>query len=92
MTTETPPDDWVLREAAKQANITNWEKDDLRYYYGNGRTFRALCDMIEKHEKPPVDRKALCAREAMTEFFPPHADPEGVALRAIELWEEGFGK
>lgn len=52
----------------------------------------ALCDMIQKYEKPPVDRKLLCAREAMTEFFIPHADPEGVALRAIELWEEGFGK
>ena len=52
----------------------------------------ALCNMIQKHEKQPVDRKVLCAREAMTEFFPPHADPEGVALRAIELWEEGFGK
>jgi len=51
-----------------------------------------MCGMIQKYEKKPVDRKVLCAREAMTEFFPPHADPEGVALRAIELWEEGFGK
>jgi hypothetical protein len=61
--------------------------------------------MIAKYEKPPVDRKLLCAREAMAE----NAETTGwggkfrsgnydvtyhitVPLRAIELWEEGFGK
>ncbi len=97
MTTETPPDDWVLIEAAERFTWKVMDMEELRNLYQDPtisacRGFRALCDMIAKHEKPPVDRKLLCAREAMTEFFPPHADPEGVALRAIELWEEGFGK
>jgi hypothetical protein len=90
MTTETPPD-WVLLEAARQANITNWEKDDLRYYYDNGRTFRALCDMIQKYEKKPVDRKLLCAQEAR-DSTRAEATTVAIAIRAIELWEEGFGK
>jgi len=88
----TMPEDWVLLEAAKLADEPDIEIQWLRDLHNACGTFRALCDMIAKHEKPPVDRKVLCAREAMTEFFPPHADPEGVALRAIELWEEGFGK
>jgi len=67
--------------------------------------FRALCDMIAKHEQPPVDRKLLCAREAMaraagsevserqwrdgsSDYMP---SIQGI-IRAIELWEEGFGK
>ena len=92
MTTETQtPDDWVLLEAAKMCGWDT-EIERPRRLYSKDSPFRALCDMIAKHEKPPVDRKVLCAREAMTEFFPPHADPEGVALRAIELYEEGFGK
>jgi hypothetical protein len=88
----TMPEDWVLLEAAKLADEPDIEIQWLRDLHNACGTFRALCDMIQKYEKPPVDRKVLCAREAMTEFFPPHADPEGVALRAIELWEEGFGK
>jgi len=88
----TMPEDWVLLEAAELSGWDVWPIAKLRYFYDDGGTYRALCHMIAKHEKPPVDRKVLCAREAMTEFFPPHADPEGVALRAIELYEEGFGK
>ena len=92
MTTETQaPEDWVLLEAAKQANITKLEIDELRCYSLNGRTFRALCDMIAKHEEPPVDRKVLCAREAAVGHYPNHV-VENIAVRAIELYEEGFGK
>ncbi len=43
-----------------------------------------------------VDRKVLCAREALAEASIAHADvmwtDEDIAVRAIELWEEGFGK
>lgn len=105
MTTETPPEDWVLIEAAKQVG---WDycEDTLRQLYRyRDPAFRALCDMIAKHEKQPVDRKLLCAREAMAE----NAETTGwggkfrsgdyddtyhitVPLRAIELYEEGFGK
>jgi hypothetical protein len=105
MTTGTPPD-WVLLEAAKRGDDTEkWTLGQLRAFYKTGYIFRALCDMIAKHEKPPVDRKLLCAREAMAEnaetsewggkFRSGNYDVTyhiTVPLRAIELWEEGFGK
>ena len=92
MTDKTPPD-WVLTEAAKRCGEHWPEYHDASYVYRTDPPFRALCDMIEKHEQPPVDRKALCAREAMagTVLFDPVAI-EGIVSRAIELWEEGFGK
>ena len=98
MTTETPPD-WVLLEAAKRSDCDVYRRDGA---------FLALCGMIEKYEKPPVDRKLLCAREAMAENAETGVASEWggkfrsgnydvtyhitVPLRAIELWEEGFGK
>jgi hypothetical protein len=107
MTTETPPD-WVLLEAAKRANIRECRIGSLRGLYHYGGTFTALCDLIAKHEKPAVDRKLLCAREAMAENAETGVASEWggkfrsgnyddtyhitVPLRAIELWEEGFGK
>jgi hypothetical protein len=50
--------------------------------------------MIQKHEKPPVDRKVLCAKQAIAEWVQTTDDigQEWIGLRAIELWEEGFGK
>lgn len=93
MTDKQTPPDWVLLEAAKRCGWTpdlTWLRADYRAVNGS---FRALCDMIEKHEQPPVDRKLLCARGAMagTVLFDPVAI-EGIVSRAIELWEEGFGK
>jgi hypothetical protein len=93
MTTETPPEDWVLLEAAKRSGWDAYTTQVLREAYGDGGTYRALCDMIAKHEKPPVDRKVLCAREALNQCFDARERRvERIALRAIELWEEGFGK
>lgn len=51
----------------------------------------ALCNMIQKHEKPPVDRKVLCAQEAWR-LHDEDLDSVTICVRAIELWEEGFGK
>ena len=92
--TDTPPD-WVLREAAKRAGYhwLNHTVEDLREYYIDGEEddlFAALCDMILKHEQPPIDRKLLCAREACSERL--GITVEEIAVRAIELFEEGFGK
>ena len=88
--TDTPPD-WVLIEAAKRSG---WAKkltaEYLQRSYGISGSFTALCDMIFKHEQPPVDRKLLCAREACSERL--GITVEEIAVRAIELWEEGFGK
>jgi hypothetical protein len=98
MTTETPPD-WVLLEAAKLCGYTEiWCNANFihRHFYPNDKTFRALCDMIAKHEKKPLDRKLLCAEQATDEASIARADVvwtvEDIAVRAIELWEEGFGK
>jgi hypothetical protein len=85
----------VLIEAAKRAGL---KRSPAQLRAGQiARSakpyFRALCDMIERYEQPPEDRKLLCAREAMqgTVLFDPVAI-EGIVSRAIELWEEGFGK
>jgi hypothetical protein len=89
MTNQIPPD-WVLLEAAKRAGW-NDTIEQMRGQYRAYAVYRSLCNMIAKHEQPPVDRKLLCAREAMREQRPDDW-PETACLRAIELWEEGFGK
>ena len=86
------PEDWVLIEAAKKCG---WDVflDSLRIRYNDSTPYRALCDMIAKHEQKPVDRKLLCAREAAAEHGYYAEDwAEKACIRAIELWEEGFGK
>ena len=93
--TDTPMPDWVLLEAAKRAGYhwLNHTVEDLHEYYADGENddlFRALCDMILKHEQPPVDRKLLCAEEACIKDGW-HITVK-TCVRAIELWEEGFGK
>jgi hypothetical protein len=61
------------------------------------RAISALCDMIERYEQPPQDRKLLCAREALREASEV-ANWGGVipdvhnCIRAIELWEQGYGQ
>jgi hypothetical protein len=88
--TDQTPEDWVLIEAAKRCG---WDVplDSLRIRYHHSTPYRALCDMIAKHEQKPVDRKLLCAREAMREQRPDDW-PETACLRAIELWIEGYGE
>jgi len=96
------PADWLLIEAAKRGGWAYHDVDNLRAVWHNpplylgGNLFRALCDMIERYEQPPVDRKLLCAREAMGQWGALLAsgdeDWEWVAILAIELWEEGFGR
>ena len=87
--TQTPPEDWVLIEAADQSEMLERNPARLRLLRGGDKVYRALCDMIAKHEKPPVDRKLLCAQEAATQLGEPISY---TAVRAIELYEEGFGK
>jgi DNA-binding PucR family transcriptional regulator len=93
MMTDTPMPDWVLLEAAKRS----WwfeilQLSYLQRCYGDIKFYRALCDMILKHEQPPMDRKLLCAREAERRLDGRYRTAEMIAVRAIELWEEGFGK
>lgn len=94
MTDQQTPPDWVLIEAAKRgvwcvaASIV--QKRDM---YHKEPLYRALCDMIQKYEKPPVDRKVLCAREAVnSEGYVPEGSVVRAAIRAIDLYLEGFGE
>ena len=85
------PEDWMLIEAAKRCG---WDARPerlpmLQADYGKSLPYRALCDMIAKHEQKPVDRKLLCAREAVRLW---HDSVESAAVRAIELYLEGFGE
>jgi hypothetical protein len=91
MTTETPPKDWVLREAAKLSGRSHCSIETVRDRWHLDKTFRALCDMIAKHEKPPLNRKLACAYEARDSAWA-GATTVAIAIRAIELYEEGFGK
>ena len=88
--TDTPPD-WVLIEASKRCGWGDCKPDTIRLQYPD-KTFLALCDMILKHEQPPVDRKLLCAREAHRRWVQYSSSMQDFAVLAIELWEEGFGK
>jgi hypothetical protein len=103
MTDKQTPPDWVLTEAAKRSGWQVLDGDLCvpRYWLNNNGAFRALCDMIERYEQPPPDRKLLCAEQAMYELQTraahridgsPVTTAKDVAVRAIELWEEGFGK
>ncbi len=91
MTDKQTPPDWVLIEAAKRGGYSpefRW----LKAQYEDNPLYRALCDMIERYEQPPVDRKLLCAREAVRTADLFHEDAgEVIAVRAIELWESGYG-
>ena len=89
MTDKKTPPDWVLSEAAKRCG---WSYGTAELYYDNP-VYAALCDMIERYEQPPVDRKVLCAREAAKEYGYDQGDlAENACIRAIELWEEGLGE
>ena len=99
MTDKQTPPDWVLIEAAKRSGWQVLDGDLCvpRYWLNNNGAFRALCYMIERYEQPLPDRKLLCAREAITQshdenFRSNICQWEWIALRAIELYEEGFGK
>jgi hypothetical protein len=92
MTTETQtPEDWVLLEAARLSAFHEVPFTTLQSAYRAKSAYSALCDMIAKHEKPPVDRKVLCAQEAWR-LHDEDLDSVTISVRAIELWEEGFGK
>ena len=97
--TDTPPN-WVLIEAAKRCD---WAYDDiaeLQQQYKADLPYAVICDIILKHEQPPVDRKLLCAQAALTgalieldaSRLPKKECMWDCCVRAIELWEDGFGQ
>ena len=91
------PEDWVLLVAADRGGLpwVDHSIEELREEYKDGADglYRALCDMIAKHEQKPVDRKLLCAREAVGHAYINVENwYEAIAIRAIELYLEGFGE
>lgn len=99
--------DWALRRAAsKTSGYKDCSIKSLRTYYRIRErpcAYSALCDMVLKYEDPPVDRKLLCAREAIARL-PGMMDIVAQGYRkgeydvylskyveAITLYEEGFG-
>lgn len=68
MTDKQTPPDWVLIEAAKRSGMrTDMSLHSMRQIYSEkSNTFRALCDMIERYEQPPMDPLV----EALIETFP----------------------
>lgn len=90
MTDKQTPPDWVLIEAAKRSGwdfTLEWLRDEYDYV---NTAFHALCDTIERYEQPPMDRKVLCAHEAVLTAGDGWTRAD-VAVRAIELWESGYG-
>lgn len=77
---DTPPD-WVLIEAAKRCG---WAYGTADNYHDNP-VYAALCDMILKHEQPPVDLISQCAMDVCG-----NRDAIGWAkcVRAIEMYLE----
>ena len=103
MTDKTTPPDWALREGAKRADLHFVTDERMHWAYETNPAYSALCDMIAKHEQPPIDRKLICAREAALQHMPHHhwvisagewdnSEEIFLSVRAIELWEEGYGK
>lgn len=105
MTNETMPADWAIKRASDLTSIDGgaWDVETMKTW-GVGKAFARY---IEAHEKPPVDRKLLCAREAAFHTYY-DAGAFGIAdavndgcddkdsavvasIAAITLWEEGFG-
>jgi len=82
------PEDWVLIEAAKRVGwgcgvllgANTYSNSDTK-----GRIFRALCDMIQKYEQPPVDLISQCAIAVCGDH---DAIGRVKCVRAIEMYLE----
>lgn len=64
MSEQTPPD-WVLIEAAKRCGREGTKPEVILDRWYSDATLRALCDMIEKYEQPPVDPVVTAIVDAM---------------------------
>ena len=88
------PDMLTSVDGKNFARQPNWAWIAGSTYYVPHEAVGVVREVVE--EETGVDRKLLCAREALVGkivLWPPAAkDFENVCVRAIELWEEGFGK
>lgn len=58
------PQDWIVHRAALMSGRV---PSQVREAYPHSEQTRELCAMIERCEQPSVDRKLLCAREALAQ-------------------------
>ena len=77
---------------AKHGNTVDFDTADD--WINSMTNVELLCTLSwAKHEKPPADRKLICAREANIQWLNNgYEAEEWIGVRTIELWEEGFGK
>jgi len=94
MTAETPPTR-AIEEALKWADASsNWTPklvlgDPTHAWH---RSILAHAATLAKYEQPPVDRKVLCAEEALLRVTGGKNLNRRRCVVAIELYEEGFGQ
>lgn len=84
MTDKQTPSDWVLIEAAKRCGFL-LNAEHRRDTFKSMACFRALCDMIQKYEQPPLDLKTQCA---ITTFGEHDIPGQMKCIKAIELYLE----
>lgn len=90
---ENPPADWVLLEALKK---TNWSEHPtfIRAMYRNTNpSFRALCDMIARHEQPPADPDVEAVNRILLAFYgSPVILGEDAIARAVAQYKQERAK
>jgi len=95
--TDNIPDDWVLVEAAKRCKWpydggidelrSHYEAQDTKYISRPYRAYAALCDMIAKHEQPPVDPDVEAVKRIIVAWAPT-VNP----ARLETAWREEFAR
>lgn len=102
MTDKQTPPDWILIEAAKRSGVEHYFHHLAADDYKRNPTFRALCDMIERYETPPVDQidealalqlEAFCPNDlhCYEGRNPVKLFRDGLTRRGIELRKIGEG-
>lgn len=101
------PADWAIEKALalRRAN-DGFRPSHVKDYPEASETVIAFARYIEAHEKSPVDRKLLCAREIMARKMEHEHRPDKAetyrsgsmdvylvdAVELITLYESGYGK
>ena len=72
--------DWVLLEAAKRTGLLVGNAEYFKEYAKCSQAYSALCDMIAKHEQPPVDPDVEAVKRIINAWRP--SDMDGLNFEA----------